>query len=171
MARMVPTLHFNYGNPGAGKTTLARELAELTPAVLFVEDEWLLALGGTITSLAEYLAASRRVRSLIKPLATRILELGTSVVFDFAANTVDGRAWVRSIFEAAGADHLLHVLDVPLDECKRRVRARNETRPAGLYFGDVSDALVDQVAPHIVPPAPAEGFQVTSVRAPTPPDR
>lgn len=168
---MTSTLHFVYGNPGAGKTSLARELAEQTPAVLFVEDEWLLALGGTITSLEQYVAASRRVRSLIEPLATRILALGTSVVFDFAANTVDGRAWVRSIFEAAGADHMLHVLDVPLDECKRRVRDRNASRPAGLYFGDVSDALIDQVAPHIVPPAPAEGFRITSVRAPTPPDR
>lgn len=168
---MTPTLHFIYGNPGAGKTSLARELAERTPAVLFVEDEWLLGLGGTITSVEDFMAASRRVRALIKPLATRILTLGTSVVFDFAANTVNCRTWVRSIFEAAGADHLLHVLDVPLDECKRRVRARNEARPAGLYFGDVSEALVDQVVPYIVPPAPAEGFRVTTVRAPTPPAR
>jgi predicted kinase len=95
-------------------------------------------------------------------MATRILALGTSVVFDFAANTTEGRAWVRSIFEAAGADHVLHVLDVSDEECKRRVRERNATRPAGLYFGDVSDALVDAVLPHIVPPVPEEGFTVRS---------
>lgn len=154
----MPTLHFVYGHPAAGKTRLARELADTTPALLFCEDEWLLSLGGTITTVQEYREASRRVRALIGPLATRVLQLGASVVFDFAANTVRDRAWVRGIFEAAGADHVLHVLDVPLDECRRRLHARNATKPAGLYFGDVSDALFDQVVPYIVPPAAEEGF-------------
>lgn len=156
------TLHFIYGLPGAGKTRLGRELAERTPAIFFCEDEWLLALGGTITTVQQYIAASQRVRALIAPLAERLLALGTSVVFDFAANTVAGRAWVRKIFEAAGADHVLHVLDVPVEECRRRVQERNVARPAGLYFGDVSDALFDQVVPHIVPPGAGEGFHITS---------
>jgi predicted kinase len=149
-----------YGYPAAGKTGLARALAAQVPAVLFVEDEWLAAMGGEITSVAEYVEASRRVRSLIAPLATQILALGTSVVFDFAANTVAHRAWVRTIFEAAGADHVLHILDVPVDECRRRLHARNATKPPGLYFGDVSDALFDAVIARIVPPAPDEGFRI-----------
>ena len=156
----MPSLQFVYGPPAAGKTRLARALAEETPALLFCEDEWLQALGGTITTLDEYRDAARRVRGLIAPMATRVLQLGTSVVFDFAGNTVAHRAWVRSIFEAAGADHVLHVLDVPLDECRRRLHERNATRPPGLYFGDVSDALFDQVVPHIVPPSPDEGFRL-----------
>jgi len=154
------TLHFIYGKPGAGKTRLARELADSVPALLFCEDEWLLALADPIKSLEQYVAAARRVRSLIGPMAARALRIGTSVVFDFAANTVRDRAWVRSIFEPAGAGHLLDVLDVPDDECRRRVRERNATRPAGLYFGDVSEDIVAQVLPHIVPPAPEEGFQI-----------
>jgi hypothetical protein len=104
--------------------------------------------------------AGRRVRAVIGPLATRILELGTSVVFDFAVNTPRERAWVRSIFEAAHAEHVLHVLDVPDDECRRRVHARNNAKPAGLYFGQVSDAIFDAVLPHIILPADAEGFRV-----------
>jgi predicted kinase len=154
------TLHFVYGKPGAGKTRLARELAETTPALLFCEDEWLLTLADPIKNLEQYVAASRRVRALIGPMAARILRLETSVVFDFAANTVRDRAWVRSIFESAGADHTLHVLDVPDEECRRRVRERNSTKPAGLYFGDVSDEIVTQVLPHIVPPDRAEGFRI-----------
>ena len=154
------TLHFVYGYPAAGKTGLARELAARVPAVMFCEDEWLAALGGVITSVAEYVEASRRVRSLIAPLATSILSLGTSVAFDFGANTIAHRAWVRTIFEAAGADHVLHVLDVPVDECRRRLHERNATKPAGLYFGDVSDTLFDAVVARIVPPGPEEGFRV-----------
>jgi hypothetical protein len=33
-----------------------------------------------------------------------LLRLGTSVVFDFAGNTVNDRRWVQSIFESATAE-------------------------------------------------------------------
>jgi predicted kinase len=71
------TLHFVYGKPGAGKTRLARELAETTPALLFCGDEWLLTLTNPIKNLEQYVAASRRVRAMIGPMAARILRLGT----------------------------------------------------------------------------------------------
>ena len=67
---------------------------------------------------------------------------------------------MRSIFEAARAEHVLHVLDVPDDECRRRVHARNDAKPAGLYFGQVSDAIFDAVLPHIALPTDAEGFTI-----------
>jgi predicted kinase len=156
----VATLHFIYGKPGAGKTTLARALAASVPAVAVIEDAWLAALAGPISSVEDYRAAARRIRTVIEPLAIQILGLGTSVVFDFAGNTVAHRSWVRSIFEAAGADHALHVLEVPDAECKRRLRERNATRPPGLYFGDVAEALFDAIVPHIAPPTPTEGFTI-----------
>ncbi len=156
----MPTLHFIHGKPGAGKTRLARELAATLPAALFCEDEWIASLFDPVTTLAQFVEASGRVRRVIAPLATQSLQLGVSVVFDFAGNTPHHRAWVRQIFEAANADHVLHVLDVPDDECKRRVRERNLTRPAGLYFGDVGEAVVDQVVQHITLPADHEGFNL-----------
>lgn len=156
------TLHFIFGRPCAGKTSLARALGTPLGAVVFIEDEWLLALGGTITTVEQYLDASRRVRGLMAPLIARLLELGTPVVLDFAANTVRDRAWVRGLFEAAGADHVLHVLDVPVEECRRRLHQRNAEQPAGLYFGHVADDLFDRIVPHIVLPAPDEGFHVVA---------
>lgn len=155
------TLHFIHGKPGAGKTSLARELGASLPAVVFCEDEYVAATGEPIVTIDQFIERSRRLRErLIAPMAIQLLRLGVSVVFDFAGNTVAHRAWVRSVFEAAGADHVLHVLDVSDAECKRRVRERNLTRPAGVYFGDVSDELVDAVLPHITMVDPSEGFRV-----------
>lgn len=157
---MPAVLHVVCGKPGAGKTSLARELARTTPAVCIVEDEWLLKLAAPIRNLADYLEATRKIRSVIAPLAVELLRLGTSVVFDFGGNTPRERAWVRSIFEAAGAQHTLHHLDVPDDVCRARVAARNETQPAGLFFGHVTEAQYDEVVPHISAPGDDEGFVV-----------
>ncbi len=64
-ARGVATLHFIYGWPGAGKTTLARELGERERAVVFCEDEWLATLAPErITSLQHYVEVSARTRRL-----------------------------------------------------------------------------------------------------------
>ena len=157
------TLHFVFGRPGAGKTTLARELGESERALVFVEDEWVAQVAGkAIETIAEFREVGRRVRALIGPLAERALRVGgVNVVFDFAANTVADRAWVRGIFERAGAEHVLHVLDVDVEECRRRVRARNLERPVGVWFGDVSDALFEAVLPYIVRPADDEGFRIS----------
>ena len=104
-------LHFICGKAGAGKTTLARELGGTLPAVVICEDEWIDTLGFEIRSLEDFVRASSKWRSLIGPLASELLRLGVSVVFDFAGNTIKSRQWVRAVFEAANADHVLHVIE------------------------------------------------------------
>jgi predicted kinase len=156
----VATLHFIAGKAGAGKTTLAREIAPTAPAILFCEDEWMARLEGPIENLEQYLAAARKIRSVIAPLAVDLLKLGTSVVFDFAGNAVADRRWVRSIFESSGADHQLHYIPATDETCKARVRQRNATQPDGLFFGNVTDQQVDEVNKYFSPPCADEGFIV-----------
>jgi len=156
----VATLHFISGKAGAGKTTLARQIAQTAPAILFCEDEWLSRLAGPIGNLQEYLAAAGKIRSVIAPLSVDALKLGTSVVFDFAGNTIGDRRWVRTIFERAGADHQLHYISASDETCRTRVRQRNLAKPAGLFFGHVTDPQVDEVNACFTPPGAEEGFTV-----------
>lgn len=159
------TLHFMCGKAGSGKTTLARKLAAAHAAVLLCEDEWLLALEADIKGVADYVRHSRPLRAAIGPHVVRLLSLGLSVVLDFPANTPKDRVWFRSLFESAGADHVLHYISGSDELCKRRVRQRNEMKPAGIYFGDVSDAEFDEVTRYFVPPSQNEGFHVTQYDA------
>jgi predicted kinase len=156
----VATLHFITGKAGAGKTTLARQLARTVPAVFICEDEWMSRLSDPIESVQQYLAAAAKIRSVVAPLSIDLLKLGTSVVFDFAGNTVNDRRWARSIFESASADHRLHYVVAGDDTCKARVRQRNVSRPEGVFFGVVTDQQVDEVNKFFAPPDAEEGFTI-----------
>ena len=81
------------------------------------------------------------------------------------AFTVNDRAWVRAIFESAGADHALHVIAASDALCKMRLRRRNETKPEGLYYGYVGEELFDEVTKYFVPPSDEEGFEIIRYQA------
>jgi predicted kinase len=145
---------------GSGKTTLARELGRTLPAVVFCEDEWIDTLGFEIGSLEDFRKASSKCRNLIRPLAIELLRLGVSVVFDFAGNTIRERQWVRAVFEAADADHVLHVIEASDAECLANIHRRNDEKPEGVYWGRVTDETFHAVTAHFAPPQPKEGFRI-----------
>ena len=78
----------------------------------------------------------------------------------FAGNTPNDRAWVRSIFERANANHVLHYILASDEACKARLRLRNETKPEGLYFGFVGEDRFDEVTRYFTPPSDQEHFHV-----------
>jgi predicted kinase len=161
------TLHFICGKAASGKTTLARKLAAQHAAVVFCEDEWVTLLGWDNPTLADQINHMKLLRTALKPLAIQLLTLGTSIVFDFAGNTPTHRAWVKSIFESTGADHVLHVIEASDDFCKARLRHRNETKPDGLYFGHVSEERFDEVTRYFQPPTAEENFSTIRYDAET----
>ena len=156
---MTGKLIFFCGKMASGKSTLARQLAAGENAMLFVQDEWLDALyPNLIVNVASYIEYSGRINKTLKPYVVELLKRGLAVVLDFPGNTLNQRAWFRSIIEAAGADHELHFLDTPDDICKAQLKSRSAHLPPGTKWTTEQD--FDLIASHFRAPGPAEGFNV-----------
>jgi predicted kinase len=152
------TLHLLCGKAGAGKTTLAIALATEHRAVLIAEDIWLVRLYGPMKSFDDYRTYSQRVKTVVGPLVTDLLGLGQSVVLDYPANTKSSRLWLRSLFDSAGAHHLLHYLATPDEVCLKRIAQRNIERPEGSYHLTRDD--FDYVSSFFETPKDDEGFKI-----------
>lgn len=158
---ITPTLHLVCGKIASGKSTLTARLASAPHTVRISEDSLLAQLyPDQITSLADYVACAARLRAAIAPLCLQMLRAGVSVVLDFPANTPASRAWMRELFQQAGVPHVLHYLDVTDEECKARLRQRNDS---GLHPFSTSEADFDAITRHFVPPDTSEGFHLVRV--------
>lgn len=124
-----PRLILTCGLPGAGKTTLATQLAADRSAVRLTKDEWLWALGSTPWDEQ----TRENVEHELWNLAQEILRLGLSVVLDFGLWTRIERDEMRSVARGLGLGVELHYLDVATDELWRRVEARNSEPPWDSY--------------------------------------
>lgn len=152
------TLYMIYGKIAAGKSTLAEELARKERTVLIALDDWLGALfGDQMSTGKDFMHFSQKLETVMGPHIVALLRAGTSVVLDYPANTVGQRAHMRDLFEAAGAAHELHVLDVPDEVCLARLKARNED---GAHPFAPTEAQFHAFMKHLVAPTEDEGFNL-----------
>jgi predicted kinase len=115
-----PRLVLMCGLPAAGKTTLARELADLYGAVRLDADEWKLALG--IDPFDDEMRV--RLETQLLGLTKRLLSLGTSVILEWGFWARSERDALRALARSVGAEVELHFLDAPYDELVKRVVER-----------------------------------------------
>jgi predicted kinase len=147
------------GKVAAGKSTLAARLAKSPATILISEDHWTSRLfKDELKTVADYARYSRRLRDAMGPHVVTLLTAGFSVVLDFPANAPAQRKWMCGLFEEAGAAHRLHFLDASNEVCLERLHQRNA---AGSHEFAVSDAEFEEITRYFVPPADAEGFEVT----------
>ena len=166
MTHTRPTLHLVCGKIAAGKSTLCAGLASAGP-ILIAQDHWMSRLyKEELSTVADYVRLVARLRDAMGPHIVDVLRAGLSVVLDWPANTIETRAWMRGIFERADADHRLHYLDVPEDQCLVRLERRNAK---GLHEYQTSPAVFHEITRYFQPPRQEEGFNVVTHRSPSPP--
>ena len=146
------------GKIAAGKSTRVVALAEETGGLVLSEDGWLATLyPAQITGLEDYRRESGRLRAAMTPLIVELFRRGETIVLDFPANTLDSRAWMRGLADAAAVEAVIHWLDVPDGVCLARLHARNAT---GAHEYAPTDEDFAVFTAHFVPPGGDEGFTV-----------
>jgi predicted kinase len=155
MAKLI----FFCGKMAAGKSTLAKQLAEREDAVLLVQDEWLETLfPGLIVNVASYLEYAGRINKMVAPHVAAILSKGVSVALDFPANTRNQRAWFRRILDQSRVEHELHFVNTSDAVCKAQLKARSAHLPPGTKW--TTEADFELISSHFLAPALDEGFNV-----------
>ena len=128
----MPTVHILCGPIGAGKTTLARRLAQTQGALRFSLDEWVMQLFGkeapepmVFEWWAEHCArCSTRIWSVCEELLAR----GLDVVLDLGFPGLAQSEEYRALALQTGASLHLHIVTANVAVRAERVRARNRER-------------------------------------------
>ncbi len=148
------TLILICGLPGAGKTTLARQLEHDMPALRLSPDEWIAHILDDPANEAELHRLRTPVETVQWEVAMRVLALGLDVVIEWGFWSREERQVFRERAQAIGARVELRFLDVPLDELWDRLQQRNAALPPGTFA--VTREQLDLWASWFQPPDAAE---------------
>jgi len=152
-------LIFFCGKMAAGKSTLAKDLADRENAVLFVQDDLLEALfPGEINDIQAFVQCYSRLKNALMPHVCALLSKGISVVLDLAAATKAQRAWFRELIERTHVEHELHFVDAPDAVCKAQLRDRSRGLPAGTRWTTEED--FEAINAYFQPPSEEEKFNI-----------
>jgi predicted kinase/streptomycin 6-kinase len=122
-SRLSPALLLMVGLPGAGKTTLANELAAVHQALRLTPDEWMIPLFGD----SEANGKRDVLEGLLIGIALQALRSGTSVVLDFGLWSRDERSALRWLAESSGASAQIIYLPIDKDLQRARISHRQAT--------------------------------------------
>jgi len=127
------TLFLICGLPGAGKTTLAKQLEQTHNALRLCPDEWITQILADPNNIPELDRLRDPIESIQWDVAKRTLGLGINVILENGFWSRDERNTFRSEAVELGANVELHYIEVGIDELWRRLSKRNADRPSGTF--------------------------------------
>jgi predicted kinase len=154
----VPTVHALAGLPGAGKTTVAVDIARDTRAVRFSLDEWMLRLYGFDYEDQRYVERLEPCRALVREVATQVLAADVDVILDWNHWSVEKRSASASWAAQHAADFVVHFVTTPPQEARRRLSTRNSARDP--HSHQIDPASLEHALTFFVPPSEAEGHRI-----------
>lgn len=152
----MPTLYLMLGYPGAGKTTVAKLIHEITGAThLWADHIRRERYGRPDYSHSENIALYNHMNDL----TAELLAAGNSVVFDTNFNFYKDRKHLRSIAKEHGANTRLIWVKTPREVARKRATAgadQGDTR----VLGDMPAATFDRMSSHLEEPRDSEAHVV-----------
>ncbi len=155
-----PIVYVLCGFIGAGKTTFAKKLEEMTGAVRITKDEWLIRLIGNDPTIDGYEDYDHRICELSRDVAFQLAKKGIDVIIDEGVWAKEQRDKLRRRIEDTGAQAVLYFLDTPIETIRERVAQRN-MNPAKDSF-TISGELLDGYLKYWQPPGEDEEYVLAS---------
>lgn len=149
------TIHILCGSTGAGKTAMARRLAEERGAIRFSIDDWLKTLFHPDLppshDISWILDRIERCETEIWKLVLQISARDVDTVLDLGFSKKTHREKFRALALDAGIHVQLHYLTAPSEVRRARVRERNATK-SETYSFQVPDPMFDFMEGFFEPP-------------------
>lgn len=121
------TLHLICGVPGAGKTTLAKQIEKNTTAVRFAPDEWIKEIWRERAE-SEGNQLRDQVEELQWKFAKDLLAKNTDVIIEWGTWGRSERERLRDEAKALGAKVSFYLLTGSYEQLCQRILARNKIR-------------------------------------------
>lgn len=153
-----PFIVMMYGFPGAGKTSLARQLSEELGLIHLQEDKIRHELFGAEPSMA----ANKGSRKIMNYMAKEYLKTGLSLVYDASVLRSAERKVVREMAHASKASTVLVWLQVDPETTFARTQKRDHRKIDDKYAYEYTEEQYREVLAYMQNPGPIEDYIVVS---------